>query len=70
MPPQALPSRQNACAKNAVAGATLVFKSCFIFFSLCVGFQPWNRHGMSATPAPSAPKKAKEFSVELNKRSK
>jgi hypothetical protein len=54
---------KNASAKNAVAGATVIFKSCFIFFSL-FWFQPRNRHGMSVTLAPSAPEKSKRILSE------
>jgi hypothetical protein len=61
----------NATAKNAAAGATRVFKSCFIFFSLCVlVFSPGTDMGCRLGPRHQHRKKAKEFSVELNKRPK
>jgi hypothetical protein len=47
-----------ASAKSAVAGAALIFKSCFILFSLCWR-SPDSRHEMSEVGAPWAPKKNK-----------
>jgi hypothetical protein len=49
----------SASANNAEAGATVNFKSCFMCFFLCVGFDPRHRHVMSRMPAPSAAKNSK-----------
>jgi hypothetical protein len=56
-------------AKSPVPGAAIIFKSCFIVFSLVLASAP-DDMGCRLRLRHQHRKKAKQFSLELNKRSK
>jgi hypothetical protein len=58
-----------AMAKSPVPGAAVIFKSCFIVFSLVLASAP-DDMGCRLRLRHQHRKKAKQFSLELNKRSK